>query len=83
MVVGKRDPLERGLRHLNLDVFHAGKSLGSESVTRLKGDEEYSNGMPLEAINPVPDALSVIAEINELGHGRVWIVSKATRRTEP
>jgi len=59
-----------------------GLDFGGVICERADAGEEYSNGMPLEAINPVPDALGVIAEMNELLHGRVWIVSKATRRTE-
>jgi len=59
-----------------------GLDFGGVICERADAGEERAAEMPLEAFNPVPDAFCVIAEMNKLFCGRVWIVSKATAQTE-
>ena len=59
-----------------------GIDFGGVVAERVGADKDHPAELAPEAICPVPDAFSVISEMNELLRGRVWIVSKAAPGTE-
>jgi len=59
-----------------------GIDLGGVIAEKADADNEHPAQLPPDAINPLPNAFRVIAEMNELLRGRVWIVSKAGPGTE-
>jgi hypothetical protein len=59
-----------------------GIDFGGVIAQQTLGDVGHSAAQGLALAAPVPNAFEVIAEMNELLSGRVWILSKAGRATE-
>jgi hypothetical protein len=59
-----------------------GIDFGGVIAERTGAGEDHPAGLDPQAVHPVPNAFSVIAEMNELLRDRVWIVSKSTPGTQ-